>query len=80
MPKVGKKHFAYTDAGKAAAHAESKRTGKKVEKAYSKGGKVESSKNKSSKKKSSTKIPEGYVVARGRGAARKSGSLFKVNT
>jgi hypothetical protein len=30
MPKVGKKHFAYTKAGKAAAMAEAKKTGKKV--------------------------------------------------
>lgn len=32
MPKVGAKHFAYTKAGKAAAKAEAKRTGKRVEK------------------------------------------------
>lgn len=30
MPKVGNKHFAYTKAGKAAAMAEAKKTGKKV--------------------------------------------------
>ena len=30
MPKVGKKHFAYTKAGKAEAMAEAKKTGKKV--------------------------------------------------
>lgn len=33
MPKVGKKHFAYTKKGQKAAKAESKRTGKPVKKA-----------------------------------------------
>jgi len=84
MPKVGSKHFAYTDAGEAAAHAEAKSTGKQVEKAYAKGGSVKGAKKKSSKKKSSkkkkssTKAPAGYVVARGSGAARPQ--FFKVNT
>ena len=32
MPEVGKKHFAYTPAGKAAAKKEAKKTGKKVTK------------------------------------------------
>jgi len=32
MPKVGKKHFAYTTAGKAAAKKEAKKTGKKMKK------------------------------------------------
>ena len=54
MPKVGNKHFAYTDKGKKAAKAEASKTGKKVE--YKKGGSV--------------KAPKGYVVARGSGAAR----------
>ena len=40
MPKVGKKHFAYTKAGKSAASAEAKRTGNEVENAYAKGGPV----------------------------------------
>jgi hypothetical protein len=31
MPKVGKKHFSYTEAGKKAAEAYAKKTGKKVE-------------------------------------------------
>lgn len=78
MPKVGNKHFAYTDAGEAAAHAEAKSTGKQVEKAYAKGGPVKAGKKKSSKKKTSTKAPAGYVVARGSGAARPQ--FFKVNT
>jgi len=30
MPKVGKKHFAYTKAGRKAASAYAKKTGKKV--------------------------------------------------
>ena len=33
MPKVGKKHFAYTPKGKAAAAKEAKKRGKKVKKA-----------------------------------------------
>ena len=65
MPKVGNKHFAYTDAGEAAAHAEAKSTGKKVEKGYAKGGSV-------------TKPPKGYDVARGSGAARPQ--FFKVGS
>jgi hypothetical protein len=32
MPKVGKKHFAYTTAGKAAAKKEAKKTGRKMKK------------------------------------------------
>jgi len=32
MPKVGKKHFAYTKAGRKAASAYAKKTGKKVKK------------------------------------------------
>ena len=42
MPKVGNKHFSYTEKGKAAARKEAKRTGKKVEnaKGYSGGGVV----------------------------------------
>ena len=36
MPTVGKKHFAYTEKGKKAAEAESKRTGKKVKKKWKK--------------------------------------------
>ena len=32
MPQVGKKHFAYTTAGKAAAKKEAKKTGKKMKK------------------------------------------------
>jgi|TARA_Y100000310_G_scaffold149174_1_gene148474 hypothetical protein len=32
MPKVGKKHFAYTVKGKAAAKKHAKKTGKKVQK------------------------------------------------
>jgi hypothetical protein len=31
MPRVGKKHFSYTKAGREAAAKEAKRTGKKVE-------------------------------------------------
>ena len=68
MPKVGKKHFAYTDKGKKAAKAEAERTGKKVKKktksSYAKGGSV--------------KAHEGYVVARGSGAARPQ--FFKVSS
>jgi hypothetical protein len=30
MPKVGKKHFAYTEKGMAMAKAEAKKTGKKM--------------------------------------------------
>lgn len=45
MPKVGRKHFAYTPAGKKAAKAESKRTGTPVKKAYKSGGTVSKSKN-----------------------------------
>ena len=67
MPKVGKKHFAYTPAGKAAASAEASATGTKVEKGYSKGGLVPGAKKK---KRSSSKVPKGYIVARGSGAAR----------
>jgi hypothetical protein len=36
MPKVGKKSFSYTKAGKAAAAKEAKKTGKKVTKAKGK--------------------------------------------
>jgi|TARA_R110002073_G_scaffold159399_2_gene314608 hypothetical protein len=32
MPKVGKKHFSYSDKGKKAAKAYAKKTGKKVTK------------------------------------------------
>jgi len=32
MPKVGKKHFAYTKKGKKAARSYAKKTGKKVKK------------------------------------------------
>ena len=32
MPKVGSKHYPYTEKGKKAAEAESKRTGKSVQK------------------------------------------------
>ena len=71
MPKVGKKHFAYTPAGKEAAAAEASATGAKVERGYKAGGPIKGSKKKSSKKKkSSSKAPKGYVVARGSGAAR----------
>ena len=66
MPKVGKKHFAYTPAGEAAAAAEASTSGAKVERGYAKGGPV----NGSKKKKSSSKAPKGYVIARGSGAAR----------
>jgi len=76
MPKVGKKHFAYTPAGEKAASAEASATGTKVERGYAKGGPVKGSEKK--KKKSSSKAPEGYVVARGSGAARPQ--YFKVNT
>ena len=78
MPKVGKKHFAYTPAGEAAAAAEASATGEKVEKGYSTGGRVKGARKKKKKKKSSTKAPKGYVVARGSGAARPQ--YFKVNT
>ena len=80
MPKVGKKHFAYTPAGKEAAAAEASATGAKVERGYAKGGAVKVSKKKSpkKKKKSSSKAPKGYVIARGSGAARPQ--YFKVNT
>ena len=37
MPQVGNKHFAYTGKGRAAAKAESARTGKPI-KTYRKGG------------------------------------------
>tara|TARA_Y100000590_G_scaffold427790_1_gene538366 strand:- start:802 stop:1005 length:204 start_codon:yes stop_codon:yes gene_type:complete len=57
MPKVGDKHFAYTEKGKAKAKAAAKKSGKKVE--YKSGGKV-------SKKKSGAKT----ITARGSGAAR----------
>jgi hypothetical protein len=40
MPQVGNKEFAYTDAGKAAAKKEAKKTGKNMTNAYSEGGKV----------------------------------------
>lgn len=46
MPKVGKKHFAYTPAGKEAAAAEASATGAKVERGYAKGGTVKVSKKK----------------------------------
>jgi hypothetical protein len=36
MPKVGKKKFAYTPAGKAAARKEAKKTGKRMTKAKGK--------------------------------------------
>ena len=76
MPKVGKKHIAYTPAGEAAAASAAAKSGTKVERGYSAGGPV--SKKKKKKKKSSSKAPEGYVVARGSGAARPQ--YFKVNT
>jgi hypothetical protein len=34
MPKVGKKHFPYTPAGKKAAKKEAKKVGKTVKKGY----------------------------------------------
>lgn len=37
MPKVGRKHFAYTPAGEAAAERASKKTGKKVVRRKKKG-------------------------------------------
>lgn len=40
MPKVGNKEFPYTKTGKKAAKKESKKTGKSMTSAYSKGGKV----------------------------------------
>ena len=36
MPKVGKKHYAYTPKGKAAAKREAKRTGRKMTRKRSK--------------------------------------------
>jgi len=57
MPKVGNKHFAYTEKGKADAKAAAEKSGDKVE--YKKGGKV-------SKKKPEDKT----ITARGSGAAR----------
>jgi len=71
MPKVGDKHFAYTEKGKKKAKSEAVKTGEKVE--YKDGGKVSKK-----KKKSSSEVREGYVVARGSGAARPQ--YFKVNT
>ena len=38
MPRVGKKHFSYTAAGKAAAKRHASKTGKKVTKTKKKGG------------------------------------------
>tara|TARA_A200000159_G_scaffold83099_1_gene76841 strand:- start:1745 stop:1924 length:180 start_codon:yes stop_codon:yes gene_type:complete len=40
MPQVGNKKFAYTDAGKAAAKKEAKKTGNNMASAYKEGGKV----------------------------------------
>lgn len=39
MPKVGRKHFPYTEAGKAAAMKEAKRTGKSMTNTKRKKGK-----------------------------------------
>tara|TARA_R110000744_G_scaffold146358_1_gene259274 strand:+ start:380 stop:538 length:159 start_codon:yes stop_codon:yes gene_type:complete len=39
MPRVGKKHFSYTEKGKKAAKAYAKKRGKKI--SYKTGGKVE---------------------------------------
>ena len=39
MPNVGTKHYAYTPAGRKAAKAESKRTGKPMKNTKPKGGK-----------------------------------------
>ena len=41
MPRVGKKHFSYDDAGYAAAQAEADRTGKSMITGYARGGSVE---------------------------------------
>ena len=59
MPKVGRKHFPYTAAGKRAAKEESGRTGVPVEKGYKKGGAVKKSKGSKGTKN----------VMRGTGAA-----------
>ena len=41
MPRVGKKHFSYDDAGYAAAQAEADRTGKSIITGYARGGSVD---------------------------------------
>ena len=41
MPRVGKKHFPYTEEGKKSAKKESKKTGKRMKTSYTTGGKVE---------------------------------------
>ena len=41
MPRVGKKHFSYDDAGYAAAQAEADRTGKSMITGYARGGSVD---------------------------------------
>ena len=41
MPRVGKKHFSYDDAGYAAAQAEADRTGSSMITGYARGGSVE---------------------------------------
>jgi len=56
MPKVGKKHFAYTPAGKEAAAAEASATGVKVERGYAKGSSVKGSKKKSKKRATTSKV------------------------
>ena len=42
MPKVGKKHFAYTPAGEAAAASAAAKSGTKVERGYSAGSLIPS--------------------------------------
>ena len=69
MPKVGKKKFAYTKKGKAAATKESKKTGKKVEMAYQSGGPVHLPSRRVSEKKT--------ITARGSGTATR-GNKFTV--
>ena len=48
MPKVGGKHFPYSEKGKKAAKAHAKKTGKKIEK-YALGGSVDPFSNKNPK-------------------------------
>ena len=71
MPKVGKKHFPYTEEGYAKAAALADKTGKTVETGYAAGGEVKFA------KETYVEVPEGPGggTARGMGAATKGGKF-----
>ena len=75
MPKVGKKHFAYTEEGYAKAAAEADKTGKTIETGYAAGGEVVKY-----EKVKYIKVPKGPKsgTMKGMGAATKGGHFSSI--